>query len=269
VKGSRAVSALDAAATLFHRWRGYFGLIDRFVTTNEFMSQMMVDAGFPADRITCIPTFTNLEAFSPSSVPRDRDYLLYVGRLDKPKGVHVLIAAMLTLAGRGRPVPRLRIAGTGHGAEYVEALKQQVAEAGLSERIVFEGNVEGGKIPDLMRGAIACIMPAIWFENLPNSVVESLACGCPVIASDIGSLSYTVTNGVDGLLFKAGDGNDLADKITRIISEPGLRDRLAEGARRTALARHAPADHVAKLSGLFNELTAQRNGPGNVRVARA
>jgi glycosyltransferase involved in cell wall biosynthesis len=259
VKGSRAVSAIDAAATLFHRWRGYFDLIDQFVTTNEFMSKMMVEAGFAANRITCIPTFTDLEAFSPAPSRRDRDYLLYVGRLDKPKGVHVLISAMLSLAGRLQPLPQLRIAGTGHGAEYVDGLKRQVAEAGLADRIVFEGNVEGSRIPDLMRGAIACIMPAIWFENLPNSVVESLACGCPVIASDIGSLSYTVTHGLDGLLFRAGDAADLAGKIEEIVKDPALRDRLAEGARKTAAARHNPTDHVAKLTKLFTELAARKS----------
>ena len=254
VKGSRLLSAIDAAATLFHRWRGYFDLIDRFVTTNEFMSEMMVKAGFPASRITCIPTFANLTTFSPGEGTAERSYLLYVGRLDKPKGVHVLIDAMAKLAkARGSRVPRLRVAGSAHSQDYADALMRRVKEAGLADHIVFEGNVEGAKIPELMRGAIACVMPAIWYENLPNSVVESLACGCPVIASDLGSLSYTVTHDHDGLLFRPGDAGDLAEKIGRIIDHPDLRSRLAEGARQTAVSRHAPEGHVAKLTGLFED----------------
>jgi glycosyltransferase involved in cell wall biosynthesis len=257
VKGSRLLSAIDAGATLFHRWRGYFDLIDQFVTTNEFMSEMMVKAGFPASRITCIPTFANLDTFKPADGQAARNYLLYVGRLDKPKGVHVLIEAMAKLAqGRGANVPTLRIAGSAHSADYEEALKRRVNEAGLGDRVVFEGNVEGAKIPDLMRGAIACVMPAIWFENLPNSVVEALACGCPVIASDLGSLSYTVTHDQDGLLFRPGDAADLAEKIGRIVDDPGLRSRLAAGARNTAVARHAPEGHVAKLTTLFGDVVA-------------
>jgi glycosyltransferase involved in cell wall biosynthesis len=255
VKGSRIVSAIDAAATLFHRARGYFDLIDRFVTTNEFMSDMMVKAGYPASRIVCIPTFANLQTFSPGPAADSRDYLLYVGRLDKPKGVHVLIEAMIRLAGaRGGKVPTLRIAGAGHTKDYTEALQRRVAEAGLADQIIFEGAVDGARIPDLMRGAIACVMPAIWFENLPNSVVESLGCGCPVVASDLGSLSYTVTDGKDGLLFRPGDAGDLAAKLARLLDEPELRARLASGARATALARHAPEAHVARLTGLFEEL---------------
>lgn len=261
VKGSRLLSAVDAAATLFHRWRGYFDLIDQFVTTNEFMSEMMVKAGFAPSRITCIPTFTDLDTFSPATGPQSRDYLLYVGRLDKPKGVHVLIEAMLRLAReRGGAIPKLLIAGAGHDAGYTDALKRRVSEAGLDERIAFKGNVAGAEIPNLMRGAIASIMPAIWFENLPNSVVESLACGCPVVASDLGSLSYTVADGQDGLLFRPDDAADLARKIARILDEPGLRDRLAEGARQTAVRRHGPKDHVAKLTTLFGDLLSLRSG---------
>ncbi|MES1153160.1 MAG: glycosyltransferase family 4 protein, partial [Dongia sp.] len=238
-----------------------FDLIDQFVTTNEFMSEMMVKAGFAPSRITCIPTFTDLDTFSPATGPQLRDYLLYVGRLDKPKGVHVLIEAMLRLAReRGGAIPKLLIAGAGHDAGYTDALKRRVSEAGLDERIAFKGNVAGAEIPNLMRGAIASIMPAIWFENLPNSVVESLACGCPVVASDLGSLSYTVADGQDGLLFRPDDAADLARKIARILDEPGLRDRLAEGARQTAVRRHGPKDHVAKLTTLFGDLLSLRSG---------
>jgi glycosyltransferase involved in cell wall biosynthesis len=255
VKGSRVLSLLDAAATTFHRWRGYFDLIDRFVTTNPFMTEMMVKAGFPAEKLTCIPTFTNLDKFTPAPAGVDRSYLLYAGRLDKPKGVHILIDAMARLKQRGRAVP-LKIAGSSHAPDYPAALRKQAADAGLSDSIVFLGSAPADQIPALMRGAIATIMPAVWYENLPNSVVEAFASGCPVIASDLGSLSHTVTHEVDGLHFRPGDDADLAAKIERLLTDSALRKRLAEGARRTAVTRHSPEDHTAKLLELFREVTA-------------
>jgi glycosyltransferase involved in cell wall biosynthesis len=118
-----------------------------------------------------------------------------------------------------------------------------------------------------MRGAIATVMPAIWYENLPNSVVESMACGCPVIASDIGSLSYTVTHNVDGLLFRAGDAEALATEIARLSGDASLRERLAHGARKTALARHSPQEHLTKLLALFDAMMSSHAAANTSDVA--
>jgi glycosyltransferase involved in cell wall biosynthesis len=256
VKGSLAVSAIDAAATYFHRMRGYFDMIDQYVTTNDFMTEMMIEAGFPKQKIVCIPTFTNLEKFAPGPGPAGAEpYLLYVGRLDGPKGVHVLLDAMKILAARpGVTVPRLKLAGAGHTGSYVDGLHRTVAEAKLEDRIEFLGSQPAETIAELMRGALASLMPALWYENLPNSVVESLASGCPVISSDIGSLAYTITDDKDGLLFPPGDAGALADAIVRITTDDALRQRLAAGARHTAETKHNPDDHVAKLLRLFSGL---------------
>lgn len=259
VKGSLAVSALDVIATRFHRMRGYFDLIDRFVTTNEFMSEMMVRAGVPANRILCNPTFTDMERFHPAAAPERPPYLLYVGRLDRPKGVHLLIDAMALLRDRlGERLPHLRIAGAGHTGSYVGALEARVAGLGLGNHVTFMGAVPADQIPALFRNAYASLMPALWYENLPNSVVESFASGCPVIASDIGSLSTTVHDGEDGLLHRPDDAADIARQIARLLADPALRERLGKGARATAERAHSPDRHIERLLRLFGELTGKR-----------
>jgi len=252
VRGSHAISLVDALATTFHRWRGYFNLIDHFVTTNAFMTDMMMRAGFPEEKFTCIPTFANLDLFTPGPAAAG-DYFLCVGRLDRPKGVHVLVDAIGRLKARG-VTARVKICGGGHMTDYPQALRKQAADLGIADQLEFLGDVPAEKIPALMAGARASIVPAIWFENLPNTLVESFACGCPVIASALGSLAAAIENGVDGLLFRPGDAGDLADKIDLLAKDGGLRDRLSRGARAAALARHAPNDHVAKLVGLFDNV---------------
>jgi glycosyltransferase involved in cell wall biosynthesis len=89
-------------------------------------------------------------------------------------------------------------------------------------------------------------------------VLESLACGTPVIASDVGSLACTLTDGVDSLLFPVGDAAALADRIARLLDEPALRARLSRGARATAVNRHAPERHVASLMALFARVATPR-----------
>ena len=259
VKGSRMLSLIDAAATAFHRWRKYFGLVDMYVTTNPFMQEMMIKAGYPRQKLRCIPTFTDTDAFAPPATSAERPYILSACRLDPPKGVHVLIEAMRLLHARKKPgIPELVIIGTGHKPDYVAALKKTVTAAGLENKIAFRGHVKASDLPSILSGALCSVIPALWFENLPNTLIESLACGVPVIASDIGSLSTAITDGTDGLLHEPGNAEDLARKIERLTSDSALRLALSAGARRTALTKYSPQTHVSRLLSLFEETLGAR-----------
>jgi len=266
VKGSLAISALDAAATLFHRKRGYFDLIDQFVTTNPFMTEMMIKAGYPASRLTCIPTFTDIDAFQPLIPKPEPPYIAFVGRLDPTKGVHVLLDAMIHLKQtRGAP-PRLRIAGVEHNADYVASLKVQAERGGLQDLVEFLGPLPAHEVGGLMRGAQALIMPALWFENLPNTIIESFACGTPVIASDIGSLSRTIVDGENGLLAKTGDAVDLAAKIDTLMRDPKMAMRMARAARHAAETTYSPDRHLVLLEMLFHRFSNTK--PADVALKR-
>jgi glycosyltransferase involved in cell wall biosynthesis len=264
VKGSLALSAVEAAARTFHQLNGFFDLIDVFVVTNPFMLEMMVGAGYPREKLVCIPTFTDTQRFVPAA--EKENYIVAVGRLDRPKGIPVLLDALAILRSRTGDAPVLKIAGAGHTASYVETLKNQVSTLGLRDRVEFLGHVEADQIPALLRGALCSVMPALWFENLPNTLIESLSCGTPVIASDIGSLAVSVTNGVDGLLFRPGDPTDLADKLQRFLEDSELRARMATAARLTALGRYSPAIHINKLIGLFEAMRRPVNEGSSVAL---
>jgi glycosyltransferase involved in cell wall biosynthesis len=274
VENSRAVSAVHALAMSYQRASGFFDLIDQFVVTNEFMREMMQRAGFAPGRLTCIPTFVDAHRFAPRQAPAPAQaYVLFCGRLHQVKGAHVLIEAMRLLRARGAGL-RLKIAGVGQDERYVQTLKRQVEEAGLTGTTEFEGLVGPGALPHLYQQALCSVAPALSFENLPNAILESLACGTPVIASDVGSLACTLTDDVDSLLFPAGDAHALAARIERLAGDPALRARLAEGARATALSRHAPELHVTNLLALFERVASRapairRDGAGSAAARPA
>jgi glycosyltransferase involved in cell wall biosynthesis len=166
-----------------------------------------------------------------------------------------LIEAMSILRHElGADLPLLKIAGEGHEAAYVESLKKQVSEARLEPNIEFLGQVGAEDVPGLLRGAWCSIAPVLWYENLPNSVVESFASGCPVVGADIGSLSTTIADGINGLHHRPGDASDLARTLQRLIVDRDLRARLAAGAFQIAASRHSPEAHTERLLGLFAEL---------------
>jgi len=253
VKNNFVASSLNALATWFHRFKHYFDLVDSFITTNEFMKQIMIAAGFPKEKLFCIPTFTNINTFMPSRNFTKSNYIVYVGRLAHEKGVHVLIDAFNILQKKGLAIDiHLKITGVGSN-KYFQNLKEKVKFEGLESNVHFLGNLETHKVPNLLNQALFSVVPSLWYENLPNSFLESYACGTPVIASDIGSLSACVNNGVTGFHFRHGSPEDLAEKIEYCLNNPTLMGDMAVNCRREALSLYSPKSHCESLINLFNK----------------
>jgi glycosyltransferase involved in cell wall biosynthesis len=256
VHDSRIVSALDAAATWLHRKRGYFDLIDRFVTTNPFLTDMMIKGGFAPEKLTCIPTFADEEIFAPHK-DGSAEYLLYAGRLDPSKGLETLIDAMAILKHRMGKPPPLRILGGPQYESYERALIRRSERAGLHDCVRFEKPVPAKAVAKLLSHAIASIIPSRWFENLPNSYLESICAGVPVIASNLGSLAAAIKDGEDGLLFQTGNPVALADCIERLLSDSQLDRRLRCAGPLKAQAEYSAGRHLQLLTDLFNEVIGQ------------
>ncbi|MBV8761861.1 MAG: glycosyltransferase [Deltaproteobacteria bacterium] len=254
VQGSTGASLVNAAATWFHRYRGYFELIDAFVVTNSFMLDMMLKAGYREDQLHLIPTFVDSTAFKPRQHSGGHGYVAYVGRLEHTKGVHVLVEAV-SLLRRTRPDVgwRFKIAGTGSQA-YVEFLHTIAANGGIEDRVDFVGALPADEVASFTADASLQVIPSIWFENLPNSLLESYACGVPVIASDLGSLADAVIPAVTGYKFAAGDATALADSLSNAWDARGDLATLGTNARTVALDVYGKETHLNRLELLFHRL---------------
>ena len=99
-------------------------------------------------------------------------------------------------------------------------------------------------------------VPSIWWENSPLVIQEAFLHGRPVISSDIGGMAEKVTDGIDGLHFRAADPDSLADTIERAVTTPGLWATLRKGIDEI----HPMDQHVERLAGLYDELLARRRG---------
>jgi glycosyltransferase involved in cell wall biosynthesis len=259
VQGSSAASALNALATWYHRVRHYFDLIDVLVTTNQFMYRMMVSAGFPEHRLQCIPTLVDGETFRPSPDFAKDDYIAYTGRLEAVKGVHILVDT-LALLRRRRPDLDLhvKVAGpdsSGSGDGYGALLRRRVQDADLQDVVEFVGELNATEISDLLSRAQLSIVPSLWYENLPNAILESYACGTPVLASELGSLVECVQDGETGYLFRVGDASSLAERLEFCLDHPQQMARMAKKARQMAEGMYSPQRHITVLEGLLSRLT--------------
>jgi glycosyltransferase involved in cell wall biosynthesis len=152
------------------------------------------------------------------------DVLVFAGRLGPQKALGVGLHALAT-------TPDVTLVVAGDGPER-DALERRVGELGLDGRVRFLGSVPRERVLRLFRAADASLLPSAW-ENFPHTVVESLAVGCPVIATAVGGVPEVVRDGENGLLVAPGDPDALANAIGRFFADDALRARLSEAAVRS------------------------------------
>ena len=212
-RGSRAVSATLAGMLTLHRGLGtYRNQVARYIALNEFCRNKFIEGGLPEDRIVVKPNFVDFHRL-PASPRRG---LLFVGRLSVEKGVATLARAAALLSAAD-----LRVAGEGPDAALLEGLSG----------VTCLGSLRGEIVRQQMNNSVALVVPSIWYENFPRTIVEAFACSLPVIASRIGALSDLVKDGETGLLVEPGNPRDLADKMTWALAHPEQMIAMGQKAR--------------------------------------
>jgi glycosyltransferase involved in cell wall biosynthesis len=230
----------------FHRalntWRGS---VTRFIALTKFAKEKFITSGFSAESFAVKPNFTDRD---PGERVRSGEYAVFVGRLAEDKGVRVLLEAWKRLP----PHYPLQIVGDGPERAVLEA---QALELRLSG-IVFRGRLSNAETIDAVKGARFIIVPSIWYEGFPMCVVESFACGTPVLCSRHGGLSEIVEDHLTGLHFNPGDAEDLARTVEWAWNNPSQLDRMGHAARRKYETAYTGKQNYSLLMGIYEQALA-------------
>jgi glycosyltransferase involved in cell wall biosynthesis len=182
-------------------------------------------------------------AFHPGD--RQRDELLFVGRLDRQKGAEVALRAVAELRGDAAALP-LRVVGGGPG---LADLRRLAGELGLAGRVRWEGHLPQAELADRYRRAVALLVPGR-DEGLGLAAVEGQLSATPVVAAASGGLLDVVTDGETGRTFPPGQPAALARAVEAVVADPAAAARLAGAARVAAAGRfgtHAAARTYAAV----------------------
>ena len=182
--------------------------VNTFVCPSSFMAQKMRACGYDYTKLAVICNFIEqdkLEAFQSDELQAfsAEPYYCYVGRLSEEKGIRLLLDVARSL-----PYP-LYVAGDG---PLADELRGKYA----SEKIHFLGHLSSQEVVQLVSWARAMVIPSVWYENNPLSVIESLCMGTPVIGSEVGGIPELIREG-DGCLFRMGDKEELEAAITAMM----------------------------------------------------
>ena len=228
-RNSTAQSAVTASMLQLHRTMGTWqDKVTRYIALNDFCRDRFIAGGLPPDRIRVKPNFIDL----PRPMPTERRDVLFVGRLSHEKGMSVL----RDLAPRLPSHSRLRVVGSGPDA-------WQLAQ---SDQIDLLGTMRPEQIYEEMARATALVLPSIWYENFPRTLVEAFANGLPVVGSRLGAMPSLIEEGVTGLLFEPGNAGDLADKLSWLDQNPDAARRMGQAAR-AYYEQHLTAEQNMRL----------------------
>ena len=150
-----------------------------------------------------------------------------MGRLDAIKGADVLLRALGLMA--GRPRLRLRIVGGEVDTDYAAGLRALAEEVGIAGRVTWVGLVSNDELPWHYAAADMLVVPS-HSESFSIVATEAMACGTPVVASNVPGPASFIEDGVSGRLVTPGDAPTLASAITELLDDGDARRRLSEGA---------------------------------------
>lgn len=244
-KGSTLKSIVGALEGYYYRINKiYIKKINQIITPSEFYREKLIEDGIPKNKITAIHNFVELKDYDLET--QDDGYALYFGRLSIEKGIINLINSFSKLANG-----ILYIAGEGPEKQKIQ---QIIKDKKMENRVKLLGLLNSQEIKEAIRKSKFVVVPSIWYENCPYSVIEALAIGKPVIGANIGGIPELVRNEFSGLTFKYNDINDLTNKMKLLFNDNSLCHKLGINAKIQSKEQYNKDLHYNKIIDVYNKV---------------
>ena len=172
------------------------------------------------------------------------EYALYIGRITKEKGIFNLIEAFSNIENK-----KLYIAGEGPEKEKV---KQYIEDNKLNDKIILLGFLNGEEVKEKIRKCAFVVVPSIWYENCPYSILETLALGKPIIGANIAGIPELVKDNETGMLFS--NREELYEKMKELFEKRELTEMLGRNAKNFAKRELSKEEYYNKIYKIYKNL---------------
>src|SRR5262249_31217009 len=219
--------------------------------------------GTPRRPIEVVPNGADARVFTPRAagdarvhlgLPRDERIVTYVGKLVPRKGVDTLVEAMGLLGRRPGGAPLLVAAGVG---ELRGDLEARALALGVAERVPFVGKVAHDDIAWWVAAGGVFVLPSLG-EGLPTVVCEAMAAGRPVVATAVDGTPEVVEEGRTGFLVPPRDATTLADRLGRVLDDPGLARAMGTRAHERAMADYTWEANARRMTAIYAAVVGTR-----------
>ncbi len=223
--------------------------------SEEVRRNMIARAHVPPDTIITIYNGIECAALnvsSPCSSVRNETRLALIGRLHRQKGHSVLLKALAIIINSGRRA-HLYLAGDGPDEDL---LRQQASTLGIAGSVTFSGVVDD--VVAFMADIDIVVLPSLW-EGMPNVLLEAMAAGRPIVATNLPGIEEMVQDGTSAVLCEPGREQPLSDAIMRLMDDPGLARSLARAAQLDVRRRFDILHTIAATQALYESLMRNRH----------
>ena len=244
VKDSYPKSVLAAFEKIYLLKKDFYDYIDLYITECDFYKKLFEDSNVTISDIKTMTNFLPVEQkFEFNSAYSD--YVLYFGRFSYEKGILTLLKAHKE---SGCRYP-LKVVGAG---PIEDEIKKFVSDNELTN-IELPGPIYGDEMERIIEGARVIVVPSEWYENCPYALLQAIAKGKIVIASNIGGLPELISDGETGFLFEAGNSSDLAAKIEQVCTMD--KSQYEDMSRHIAESAHSRHNWEQYIDSLLDEYT--------------
>jgi glycosyltransferase involved in cell wall biosynthesis len=221
-KNSYLASSLAGLENYVHRYMNLFKHVDYFLCPSEFLYKKFYEFNFFKDklRLTNLCFNFNREALAAQQKNNDEKYILYVGRLEKIKGVSTLFKAI-----SGLDIP-LKIVG---GGNLLPEFQAHIKQNNITN-VQLLGHKTLPEVYNLITNAQFTVCPSEWYENYPFSVIEAMSFKKAIVGARIGGIPELIHDGETGLLFESFNADDLREKIIKLWNDDDMKTRFGENA---------------------------------------
>lgn len=213
--------------------------------------------GVPRDSIEVVHCGVDAEKFRPGGRLADRPTVLFVGNIVENKGARTVFDAVARLRTRYPNIHAPFLGAFPEAFEIGKYFRSRLAFDGLDQNIEFTGFVSADRLPEYYRSAHVFCSPAQFEGGVANVYLESMACGCPVVASVAGSGPEAVTAGATGLLVPPDDVAATADAIDQILGDSQRRQAMSVAARRRVEEYFSMDHHVRRVLNVYERAIAR------------
>ena len=230
---------------------------DVCLTPTEQMKNDLVRLGMPKQKIMCLPNSLDVEVFHPAGTKED-NLLLFVGRIQSGKGLHVLLNSLHYL----KQTVRLVIIGPPDwNSEYFNRMLKTIEKINLEgqHRVEYIGGKSQQDVVGWYQRASIFVLPPVAYEALGIVNLEALACETPVVATNVGGISEAVHSGENGILVEPNDPVKLASAIQYLLDNESIRREFGEEGRKLVMNKFSTGAVVRKLVMIYERLLASRS----------
>ena len=202
---------------------------DKVISVSGDLAETMKSLGITEDKIVILRNAVDTELFKPFknmelrykyAIGENEILILFVGYLDTFKGIFELIDAFYEINKKNKNV-KLMMVGTGPKKDEI---KKKVSKLNLEDFVIFTGKISPVEMYNYYQAADIFVLPS-YTEGLPISVLEAMACGLPIVTTNVGGIPEVIEDGLNGFIINSKDENELREKLKILIKNKGLREK--------------------------------------------